>query len=96
MTKEKLENTTEDFGALLDEFMGNRPLQGQVVKGTVTALTKDEVVVDVGLKSEGRIPLTEFGSQSVKVGDEVEVYIDCHKSDLLYAGNPGQLEDFQL
>ena len=80
MTNEKLENTTEDFGALLDEFMSTRPLQGQVVKGTVTALTKDEVVVDVGLKSEGRIPLTEFGTQSVKVGDEIEVYIERYEN----------------
>ncbi|MBR6231818.1 MAG: 30S ribosomal protein S1 [Alphaproteobacteria bacterium] len=80
MTKEKLETGAEDFGALLDEFMGSRPLQGQVVKGTITALTKDEAVVDVGLKSEGCIPLTEFGTQSVKVGDEVEVYIERYEN----------------
>lgn len=70
---------TEDFGALLDEFMSKRPVQGQVVKGTITGLTKDEVIVDVGLKSEGRIPVQEFGTQSVKVGDEVEVYIDRYE-----------------
>ena len=80
MTKEKLETVTEDFGALLDEFMETRPLQGQVVKGIITALTKDEAVVDVGLKSEGYVPLTEFGTQSVKVGDEVEVYIERYEN----------------
>ena len=80
MTKEKLDTNTEDFGALLDEFMATRPMQGQVVKGTITALTKDEAIVDVGLKSEGRIPLTEFGTQSVKVGDEVEVYIERYEN----------------
>ena len=58
--QESMPEMTEDFGALLDEFMSKRPVQGQVVKGTVTALTKDEVVVDVGLKSEGRIPVQEF------------------------------------
>ena len=80
MTKEKSEIVTEDFGALLDEFIATRPMQGQVVKGTITALTKDEAIVDVGLKSEGRIPLTEFGAQSVKVGDEVEVYIERYEN----------------
>ncbi len=77
--QEKMPEMTEDFGALLDEFMSKRPVQGQVVKGTITALTKDEVIVDVGLKSEGRIPVQEFGTQSVKVGDEVEVYIDRYE-----------------
>ena len=80
MTKEKLDVNTEDFGALLNEFMLTRPMQGQVVKGTVTALTKDEAIVDVGLKSEGRIPLTEFGTQSVKIGDKVEVYIERYEN----------------
>ena len=63
MVKKKEENieVTEDFGLLLDEFMGKGTLQGKVVSGTVTAIDDDEVVVDVGLKSEGRIPLAEFG-----------------------------------
>ncbi len=77
--QESMPEMTEDFGALLDEYMGKRPVQGQVVKGTVTALTKDEVIVDVGLKSEGRIPVQEFGTQSVKVGDQIEVYIERYE-----------------
>lgn len=77
--QENMPEMTEDFGALLDEFMSKRPVQGQVVKGTITALTKDEVIVDVGLKSEGRIPVQEFGTQSVKVGDEVEVYVERYE-----------------
>ena len=51
-----------------------------VVKGKITAIEKDMAIVDVGLKTEGRVPLREFGVQngesSVKVGDEVDVFID--------------------
>ena len=83
MTQEKLDMNTEDFGALLDEFMSARPMQGQVVKGTITALTKDEAIVDVGLKSEGRIPLNEFGTQNIKVGDEVVAKIDENRRALI-------------
>jgi len=51
-----------------------------VVKGTVTAIENDHAVIDVGLKSEGRVPLREFAAPGQKaelaVGDEVEVYVD--------------------
>ena len=82
MVKKKEENieVNEDFGALLDEFMGKGTLQGKVVSGTVTAIDDGEVVVDVGLKSEGRIPLSEFGVQSVNVGDIVEVFVERYEN----------------
>ncbi|MBQ3695611.1 MAG: 30S ribosomal protein S1 [Alphaproteobacteria bacterium] len=71
---------TEDFGALLDEYMGtDKSLQGKTVSGTVTRIDDDEVIVDVGLKSEGRIPLSEFGVQAVQVGDIVEVFIERYE-----------------
>lgn len=69
----------EDFGALLDEFMGQGALQGKVVTGTVIGFDDDVVIVDVGLKSEGRIPLAECGAQELKVGDTIEVYIDRYE-----------------
>jgi ribosomal protein S1 len=51
-----------------------------VVKGIVTAIENDLAVIDVGLKSEGRVPLREFAAPGqkaeLKVGDEVEVYVD--------------------
>ena len=54
--------------------------ESSVVKGTVVAIEKDMAVIDVGLKTEGRVPLNEFagpGRESdLKVGDEVEVYLD--------------------
>jgi small subunit ribosomal protein S1 len=73
----------EDFSALLDESFGGRDFaEGTVVQGKVVAIEKDIAIVDVGLKTEGRIALKEFGAGSdsdkaaVKVGDTVEVYLE--------------------
>lgn len=73
--------TKEDFESLLmDSFVDNEPLEGAVVKGTVVAIEKDLAIIDVGLKTEGRIPLKEFGAAGrdglIKVGSIVEVYVD--------------------
>src|SRR5215213_10250152 len=74
--------TRDDFAALLNESLGgeNEALEGKVVKGTVTGIENDLAVIDVGLKSEGRVPLREFAAPGqkaeLKVGDEVEVYVD--------------------
>ncbi len=73
--------TREDFTALLNEtFKADDLVEGSVIKGTVVAIEKDLAVIDVGLKTEGRVPLKEFGlpgeEVSLKVGDEVEVYLD--------------------
>ena len=71
----------EDFASLLAEsFSQNDLIEGYVAKGIITAIEKDVAIVDVGLKVEGRVPLKEFGAKSkdgsLKVGDEVEVYVD--------------------
>jgi small subunit ribosomal protein S1 len=71
----------ESFAALLDESLGtDDSLEGKVLRGTVIAIEGDTAVVDVGLKSEGRVALKEFaeGGQmpEMKVGDEVEVYLE--------------------
>ena len=54
--------------------------EGSVVKGTVVGIEKDVAVIDVGLKTEGRVALREFGAHgrepSLKIGDEVEVYLE--------------------
>ncbi len=73
--------TKEDFESLLlDSFLENEPLEGTVVKGTVVAIEKDLAIIDVGLKTEGRIALKEFGAAgrdgTIKVGSLVEVYVD--------------------
>jgi small subunit ribosomal protein S1 len=75
--------TRDDFAALLDESLGGAStggFEGRVVKGTVTGIENDKAVIDVGLKSEGRVALREFAQpgqpHGLKVGDEVEVYVD--------------------
>lgn len=51
----------EDFAALLDETLGrDSGFDGSVVRGRVVRLTDDYAIVDVGLKSEGRVSLREF------------------------------------
>jgi len=71
----------ESFAALLDESLGTSDgLEGTVVKGRVVSIDNDMVLIDVGLKSEGRVALKEFsvGGQppELKAGDTVEVYLD--------------------
>ncbi len=74
--------TRDDFAELLNKSLGgeNETFEGKVVKGTVTGIENDMAVIDVGLKSEGRVPLREFGAPGQKaelsIGDEVEVYVD--------------------
>lgn len=74
--------TRDDFAAMLNESLGGEDggFEGRVVKGTVTAIENDHAVIDVGLKSEGRVALREFAAPGqkadLKVGDEVEVYVD--------------------
>jgi small subunit ribosomal protein S1 len=71
----------DDFAALLDEALAGRDLaEGTVVKGHVVGLEKDFVIIDVGLKTEGRISVKEFtghdGAPAPKVGDTVEVFLE--------------------
>jgi small subunit ribosomal protein S1 len=73
--------TRDDFSALLDESMGGRDfMEGQVVQGKVVAIEKDIAIIDVGLKTEGRVSLKEFGDEEgkppIKVGDTVEVFLE--------------------
>ncbi|MBM3527454.1 MAG: 30S ribosomal protein S1 [Alphaproteobacteria bacterium] len=71
----------EDFAALLEESFGGGNLQeGSVIKGTVVGIEKDLAVIDVGLKTEGRVALREFTGpgrgNEIKIGDTVEVYLE--------------------
>ncbi|MFC3206066.1 30S ribosomal protein S1 [Aquamicrobium soli] len=73
--------TRDDFASMLEEsFSAGNSGEGQVVRGTITAIEKDMAIIDVGLKVEGRVPLKEFGAKgkdsTLKVGDVVEVYVE--------------------
>ena len=71
----------ESFAELLDQsFQEMTSIEGSVVAGTVLSVEKDMILIDVGLKSEGRVPLREFGTNEedikINAGDVVEVYIE--------------------
>ena len=71
----------EDFAALLDEsFAQQTSIEGSVVRGIVVSIENDHALIDVGLKSEGRVPVKEFGSpgqdHGLSIGDAVEVYVE--------------------
>ena len=74
-------STGENFAELLDQsFQEMASIEGSVVSGTVLSIEKDMILIDVGLKSEGRVSLREFGNSEddikIKSGDTVEVYIE--------------------
>jgi len=74
----------EDFSKLFEESLRSIKT-GDVVTGHVVLVTRDQVTVDIGYKSEGKISIREFvgrdGQVSVKEGDEIEVYFDADEGD---------------
>src|SRR5438045_5676152 len=83
----------EDFAAMLEEsFKGKGTTKGgelkenEIVRGTVVQLTKDYAVVDIGYKSEGQVPIQEFGlaegKPNVKVGDAAVVLLEPRGNDM--------------
>ena len=71
----------DDFAAMFEQSLETQGFEeGSVVHGTILSLEKDVVVIDVGLKTEGRIPVREFGAMAangeLKVGETVEVYLE--------------------
>ena len=74
-------STSENFAELLDQsFQEMASIEGSVVSGTVLSIEKDMILIDVGLKSEGRVSIREFGNSEddiqINPGDIVEVYIE--------------------
>jgi small subunit ribosomal protein S1 len=70
---------SKDFAALLGETNQGK-IEGSVIKGKIIEVQEDAVIIDVGLKSEGRVSLREFTmpgqDPEVRIGDIVEVYVD--------------------
>jgi small subunit ribosomal protein S1 len=68
---------TSDFAKMLEgNATTSEVKEGMIVKGLVIRLTDDGIVIDIGHKSEGEVPKSEFGASVPKVGDTVEVYLD--------------------
>ena len=71
----------ESFAALLEESLARTDsFEGTVIKGRVISVENDIALIDVGLKSEGRVPVKEFSvpgqPAEIKPGDTVEVFIE--------------------
>lgn len=76
---EERDYTDEEFSEMLGMYEETlrAVVEGEIVTGTVLQVTDSEVVVDIGFKSEGSIPLEEFGGlDSVHVGDQIQVYLE--------------------
>ncbi len=77
---ENMFSTGESFSELFASSIQNQNKEGTVVKGLITAIENDTVIIDVGSKSEGRVPLKEFATlgqvPNLVVGDTVEVYLE--------------------
>ncbi len=76
-----LNPSVDDFAAMLeDSFSATSPLEGTVVKGKIIGIENDLAIVDVGLKTEGRVAMREFQTPGEElklgVGDEVEVFLE--------------------
>src|SRR5688572_33444371 len=76
----------ESFAALFEETLKHEDVkEGDIVKGKVIHVGKDHVVVDIGYKSEGTIPLYEFtqadGTIGIKEGDEIDVFLESRENE---------------
>ena len=76
---------SKDFAALLSESIKPQTaFEGTVVKGRIVGFTPDDVIIDVGLKSEGRVPMKEFGfaaqKNALKIGDILKCSLNASKT----------------
>lgn len=75
-----MEYTEEEYQGLLEMYEGTIQdiREGEIVTGKILGVSHDDVIVDVGFKSEGVIPMSEFPEQgNIVVGDEVEVFLEA-------------------
>ncbi|HET9531773.1 MAG TPA: 30S ribosomal protein S1 [Blastocatellia bacterium] len=82
----------QDFGAMLETYEKESAVakqEGEIVRGTVVGITDQNVIIDIGYKSEGIVPREEFldrqGNLTVKRGDEVDVLIKSLENQDGYA-----------
>jgi small subunit ribosomal protein S1 len=76
----------DSFAALFEESLKTEDLkEGDIVKGKIIAINNEQIIVDIGYKSEGAITASEFldaeGKLSVKVGDEVDVFLESREDE---------------
>ena len=81
LTEKSPEISSERFSELLEESLSNSFIQeGKVILGTIVSIESDLVIIDFGMKTEGRVSIDEFKSEiedsSLNIGDQVEVYLE--------------------
>src|SRR5918911_2540704 len=86
MSSNQPEAGEDSFAALFEESLKTEDLkEGDIVKGKIIAINNEQIIVDIGYKSEGAIPASEFldaeGKVSVKVGDEVDVFLESREDE---------------
>lgn len=71
------EQQSSEFAALYNESLKERPERDKIIEGTVVRIDQETVLVDIGLKSEGYVPISEFcdasGEMTVQIGDKIRV-----------------------
>ena len=74
------EENFDSYEKLLDQYGARKFAEGEVMKGTVLKITETDVIVDIGYKSEGVIPVAQFvepgGHLSIAVGDVIDVLLE--------------------
>ena len=78
---EKISSSQKEFQSLLDQDFKDRKLkENEIIKATVTEVTKNFIIVDCKAKMEGMIPLEEFKNDDelskIKVGSQIDVYLE--------------------
>src|SRR5439155_1041790 len=80
----------ENYENLLDQYGARKFAEGEVMKGTVLKITDTDVIVDIGYKSEGVIPVAQFidpnGHVTIKIGDVIDVLLE-DTEESLHAGS---------
>ena len=80
------EDFDDDFAAMFEESIKGKDVKvGGLVSGTVVMVSDNDVVIDIGYKSEGHIPINQFrdanGECSVAAGDEVDVFLERYEDE---------------
>ena len=77
-------SANENFEKLVEESF-RQPVEGEIINGTIVRVGKEHVMIDIGYKSEGQIPIAEFtdsdGNVTVKTGDKVDVLIERREDE---------------
>lgn len=76
-------STSEDFAALYAQsIVAVNVKPGQIMKGKIIAINPKDVLIDIGYKSEGLVPIAEFSDpESIKIGDEIDVYLESTEDE---------------